>query len=96
MTTIKLSKPTKLNGSELTEINLDLESLKGKDLIELETAFRNLYRGVYVPVLSIDLRFQALVAGRVSGINPEDLGELRAPDFNAMCSEVQNFLLSAG
>jgi hypothetical protein len=94
--TIKLSKPTKINGSELTEINLDLESLRGKDLIELETTFRNLYRGVFVPVLNIDLRYQTLVAGRVCGINPEDLGELYAPDFTAMCTEVQNFLLSAG
>jgi hypothetical protein len=96
MTTIKLSRPTAIDGKELTEINLDLESLKGKDLIELDTAFRRLYRGEYVPVLNIDSRYQCLVAGRASGINPEDLGELYAPDFSAMCAEVQNFLLSAG
>jgi hypothetical protein len=93
---LKLSKPTQINGSELTEINLDLESLKGKDLMELETSFRRLYRGEYVPVINIDSRYQAIVAGRVSGINPEDLGELYAPDFAAMCSEVQSFLLSGG
>jgi Phage tail assembly chaperone proteins, E, or 41 or 14 len=96
VTTVKLSRPTKINGSELTEINLDLEALKGKDLMELDTAFRRLYRGEYVPVLNIDSRYQCLVAGRACGINPEELGELYAPDFSAMCGEVQNFLLSAG
>jgi hypothetical protein len=96
MKIIKLSKPTKVNGQELTEISLDLESLKGKDLIELETAFRRLYRGEYVPVLNIDSRYQSIVAGRASGINPEDLGELYAPDFAAVCGEVQSFLLSSG
>ena len=93
MKVIQLHRPTKINGSELTEIKLDLESLKGRDLIELETSFRRMYRGEYVPVLNIDQRYQAFVAGRVCGINPEDLGELSAPDFSAICTEVQNFLL---
>jgi hypothetical protein len=96
MKIIQLSRPTKINGSDITEISLDLESLKGKDLIELETAFRRLYRGEYIPVLNIDSRYQSLVAGRASGINPEDLGELYAPDFAAVCSEVQNFLFNTG
>jgi hypothetical protein len=96
MRTIKLSKPTKINGSEIEEINLDLESLKGKDLMELENSFRKFYRGEFVPALNIDSRYQMFVAGRASGINPEDLGELYAPDFVALCGEVQNFLLSAG
>jgi tail assembly chaperone E/41/14-like protein len=93
---LKLSKPTQVNGSEITELNLDLETLKGKDLMELETSFRKLYRGEYVPVVNIDSRYQVLVAGRVCGVHPDDLGELYAPDFAAMCSEVQSFLLSGG
>jgi Phage tail assembly chaperone proteins, E, or 41 or 14 len=96
MSILKLSKPIKIDGKDLTEIGLDLENLKGKDLMELETAFRRAYRGEYVPVLNIDSRYQAFVAGRASGINPEDLGELYAPDFAAMCAEVQNFLLGSG
>jgi ribulose bisphosphate carboxylase small subunit len=93
---LKLSKPTQINGTEITELNLDLESLRGKDLMECETGFRKRYRGEYVPVVNIDSRYQAHVAGRVCGINPEDLGELYAPDFAAMCAEVQSFLLSGG
>jgi hypothetical protein len=96
MRVVKLSKPQKINGADISELNLDLESLKGRDLIELESGFRMMHRGEYIPVLAIDMRFQAWVAGRVSGINHEDLLELYAPDFNAMCSEVQSFLLSGG
>lgn len=96
MTTVQLSKPTKINGTELTEINLDLGSLKGKNLLELETGFRQLYRNEYIPVVNIDARYHAFVAGRVCGINPEDLGELDAPDFVEVCTTVQNFLLSGG
>ena len=92
---LKLQKAVQINGSELSEIDLDLEKLKGKDLLELETGFRRMYRGEYVPVLNIDSRFQVWVAGRACGINPEDLGELYAPDFAMVCQEVQNFLLSS-
>jgi Phage tail assembly chaperone proteins, E, or 41 or 14 len=96
MRTITLKQPIKINGSDIREINLDLESLKGRDLIELESGFRSTHRGEYVPVLNIDMRFQAWVAGRVSGINHEDLLDLYAPDFSSMCSEIQSFLLSGG
>ena len=95
MKTFKLQKPVKLNGSEISEVNLELDTLKGKDLLELETGFRRMYRGEYVPVINLDTRFQAWVAGRACGINPEDLGELYGPDFVAICQEVQNFLLSS-
>jgi hypothetical protein len=93
---LSLLKPVQINGAEISELNLDLESLKGKDLMELETGFRRQYRGEYLPVINIDARYQAFVAGRVCGINPEDLGELYAPDFAAMCATVQSFLLSGG
>jgi len=94
--TIKLTRPQKINGSELTEISLDLDNLKGRDLLELETGFRARHRGEYIPVAHIDMRYQAHVAGRVCGINPDDLAELAAPDFAAICAEVQSFLLSGG
>ena len=96
MRTITLSRPTQINGSEITEIQLDLENLKGRDLIELESGFRKLYRGEFIAALNLDSRYQAFVAGRACGINPDDLGDLYAPDFVVVCSEVQSFLLSAG
>lgn len=93
---VKLDQTVQINGSEISELNLELEKLKGKDIVDLETGFRQMYRGEYIPVLNLDIRYQAFVAGRVCGINPEDLGELYAPDFEEVCSQVQNFLLKTG
>lgn len=93
---VKINRPVQLNGKELTEIDLKLEDLRGNDIIEIDTGFKQLYKGEFVPVSSIDLRFQVLVAGRVSGFNPQDLGQLYAPDFMNVCSTVQNFLLTSG
>ena len=95
MKTFTLQKPVQLNGSEITEVKLDLENLKGKDLLELEAGYRQTHRGQYIPIIHMDTGFQAWVAARACGINPEDLGELYAPDFAAVCQEVQNFLLSS-
>jgi hypothetical protein len=92
---IKLSQPTQINGSQLTEIDLQLEVLKGKDLLELDAGFKKYVRE-YIPVPYLDLRFQTFVAGRVCGINPEDLGEVSAPDLVEICTAVQNFLLKSG
>jgi Phage tail assembly chaperone proteins, E, or 41 or 14 len=95
-TVLKLSKPTKINGSEIEEITLELENLRGKDLMELESGFRKFYRGEFVAALNLDSRYQLWVAGRACNLNPEDLAELYAPDFVALTGEVQSFLLSAG
>jgi hypothetical protein len=93
---IKLTESTQINGSEYTELDLAIEKLKGKELIELDSGFKKYNRGEYIPVPYLDLRFQVFVAGRVTGINPEDLGELLAPDLIEVCTAVQNFLLKSG
>jgi Phage tail assembly chaperone proteins, E, or 41 or 14 len=93
---LKLTRPTQINGSEITELTLDLESLRGKDLMELESGFRKFYRGEFVAALNLDSRYQLWIAGRACNLNPEDLAELYAPDFVAVTGEVQSFLLSAG
>jgi hypothetical protein len=91
---VKLTEPQQINGSEITEIDLKIEKLKGKVLLELAAGYRK-YNREYTPVLELDRGFQAFVAGSVCGINPEDLGELLAPDFVEVCTTVQNFLLKS-
>jgi hypothetical protein len=93
---VKLTEPQQINGSEITEIDLQIEKLKGKALLELASGYRKYNRGEYTPVIELDRGFQAFVAGSVCGINPEDLGELLAPDFVEVCTTVQNFLLKSG
>jgi len=90
---VEFENSQKLNGSEIKELDLvDLDKLKGRDIIELETAFRQLYKG-YVPVPAIDMRFQALVAARAAKINPKDLEELDADAFMQVCATVRDFLV---
>jgi hypothetical protein len=99
---VKLDSPIRLPGigsngdSEVKELDLKLEQLKGKDIIELETSFRRLYKGEYIPVANLDARYQIMVAGRVSGYNPFELAEqLSAPDFVEVTTTIQNFLLKS-
>ena len=92
----KLSKPTKINGSEITELTLELDDLRGRDLMELENAFRARRRGEFVAALNLHSGYHLEVAGRACGLNPDDLAELYAPDYVALTGEIQNFLLSAG
>jgi hypothetical protein len=89
-----LSKPTQLNGKEYTEIDMDIESLIGDDICELEAGFRTLYRGDGASMIpDMDSRYLVMVAGRCAKINPKDLGQLGAQDFKALCTNVRNFLL---
>jgi hypothetical protein len=90
--TIKLSTPTQLNGKEYTEITMDFKGFKGKHVIELESAFRSMYKE-YTPIPDVDVRYLAIVAGYASKINAKDLEELDAPDFKEVCSAVRNFII---
>jgi hypothetical protein len=92
---VKLTEPQQINGSEIAEIDLKIEKLKGTELLEIASGYRK-YSREFTPVLELDRGFQAFVAGRMCGINPEDLGELLAPDFIEVCTTVQNFLLKSG
>jgi len=94
---LKLRKPTQINGVEIKELNLDgLEELKGDDLTSMETGFKVMHSREFIPVINLDSRYHMWIAGRVLGINPEDLGKLYAPDYVALGTAIQNFLTSGG
>lgn len=89
--TVTFDTPQKLNGSEILELVLDFTKYKGKDIIELQTGFRQLYRE-YVPMPNVDIRYQAMVAGYVAKVNPADLAELDGDVFEEVCAAVRNFI----
>jgi Phage tail assembly chaperone proteins, E, or 41 or 14 len=96
MRRVKLIKPTQLNGKEYEELNLDgLDLLRGKDLRECKDAFAQLYRGEIIPILNIDDRYLMLVTSAVVKINPKDLENLWAPDYEEVCTTVRNFLMKS-
>ncbi|HXB10657.1 MAG TPA: hypothetical protein VNZ45_01620 [Bacteroidia bacterium] len=91
LVTVTLSEPQKLNGSVRDKIELDFSGMKGATLRELVGAFNALYKE-YVPVPTVDLRFQIIVAGFAAKMNPQDLEELEAPDYIKVCGVVRDFL----
>jgi hypothetical protein len=89
--TVPLSEPQKLNGSVVDKITLDFSGMKGGTLSELVGSFNALYKE-YVPVPTVDMRFQIIVAAFAAKMNPKDLEELDAPDYIKVCGAVRDFL----
>jgi len=93
-TTVKLSRPLKVNDKELTEIVLDLEKLTGEDveacLLEASEA-----TGRPVAVKQVDTGFHAQLAAVASGVPVERLRALSAPDYIRVTTAVQGFLLAS-
>ncbi len=89
---IQLHKPIELNGETVSEINLDLESLTGDDLIKAETEYTAI-NGALVGVPELSKAYLIHVAARAAKMNPEDLRGLAAKDYSKLTMEVQSFLL---
>jgi hypothetical protein len=88
---IKLTEPQQINGVEIAEVDLKLEKLKGKELLELAVGYRKYNRGEYTPVLELDRGFQAFVAGRVSGYNHSYAGYDQYTSLDTRCNEANNW-----
>jgi hypothetical protein len=89
---VKFKKPQKLNGTEIEELELDFVPIKGRDIKELARTFSQLYKD-YTPLLTVDLRFQELVAARASKLNPLDLEQLDGDEYMEVLEAARNFLL---
>jgi N-acetylmuramoyl-L-alanine amidase len=88
---IKLTEPQQINGVEIAEVDLKLEKLKGKELLELAVGYRKYNRGEYTPVLELARGFQAFVAGRVSGYNHSYAGYDQYTSLDTRCNEANNW-----
>jgi hypothetical protein len=93
MPVVEFNKPVEYNGAEITALVLDLESMSGDDLIELENGYRTLNKGKYIPVPDIEKGYQIMVAAFSLKVNPSVLRKLPAGDFNKICEAVRDFLL---
>jgi hypothetical protein len=92
---VKFKKPQKLNGSEITELELNFDPIKGRDIKEIARSFNQLYKD-YAPILTVDLRFQELVAARAAKLNPADLDQLDGDEYLEVLDAARNFLLRTG
>lgn len=89
---VKLQRPIDIKGEKVEKIVLNLDSLTGKDILSVNQELR--LRGV-VGMNTVFTTEEGLmiVASKVSGILPDDLERLSAPDFLEVTAQVSNFLM---
>ena len=89
---IKLKKPIRHQGQEVSEIDLDLDALTGDDLIAVED---QIFKTGGNPLQNTDLSrvYHITVAARALHMPVETLRGMCARDFARVVNEVRNFLL---
>lgn len=88
-----LRKKVEYKGVEYQELNMDLESLTGTDMIKANAKLRK--AGVDIddlmPVLNME--YQVLLAAKAANVPKEVIEKMDARDFLEITMEVQSFLL---
>ena len=87
---ITLKKPCSFEGKEYTELDLDIDSLTGQDLIDATSEARA--RGDKSMVIELSKLYQAVVAAKAAGVLPELIIKLPAKDFVRVTAVTQSFL----
>jgi len=87
---IKLTKPVTIDGNVVSKLVLDLDNIKGSDIIAVEREVRA--QGDLSPNPLFTSFGLATVAAKASGINVDDIQNLHAPDFVQVTNTVSNFL----
>jgi hypothetical protein len=89
---INLVKPLKIDGNKIEKLDLKLDDLTGEDIlkIDLELRTEGHPRGME-DIFNQNVLLK--LASKASGIIPDDLKRLSAPDFLEVTFTVRNFLL---
>lgn len=88
---IELSRPVVLNGQEYTKLELDLDSITGRDLIKAEVEARVIAGPS--PVSELSKPYNAVVAAKAAKVPVDTILDLPAKDFTTVTMMVQDFLL---
>ena len=91
MQVVKLNNPIMVNGTEVMEVTLDFDQIRGKDLIAAEKEVRKM--GDTTPAVFLSMDFQAVVAAKLVGVPVEDIFEMTSTDLKNIVLPVANFLL---
>ena len=89
----EFAKPVTFEGKEYTGLDLDLERLTGKDLINIEAEMTA--RGVTAIMPEISKGYQMLVAARAAKVPVELIEELPIKEASAITMKVVNFLFAS-
>lgn len=92
METLKLKKPVKIDGAEVTEIKYDLEHLTGNDL---EVALQDMKKnGIQVGAIELDPSYHMALFAQAAGIAYEDVKRMGAKDCKNAIAVVRSFFIS--
>ncbi|AJQ29021.1 phage tail assembly protein [Pelosinus fermentans] len=87
---ITFNKPFIFEEKEYTELNLDLEALTGKDLLEASREVRTI--GETSPVVELSKSYYAVVGAKAAKVPIDLVLALPAKEFSQLTVEVQSFL----
>jgi hypothetical protein len=92
----KLLKPITFEGEEVTEIEYDFDSLKGRDIIKAEREVGIAGSGDAKLMLYASPEFQSVVFAKAAKQPVELIQDLYAPDFAEVTALVMSFLMARG
>ena len=95
MNDITLSKPAVIAGNEATKLVMDLDELKGSDIMTAQSEFNRANQG-FVGVAEMQPEYQARLAACALGCTFQELAALPARDFMAVTGAVYGFLFEPG
>ena len=93
MQTIALNKPVTFDGKEYTKLELDFDSLTGRELMKAEAEAKALNPGGFAPVLELSKPYQVVVAAKAAKVPADVIIDLSGSDYTKVTVAAQNFLL---
>lgn len=88
---VELSKPFKYEGKEITEIDLNMEDMNGRELID--AGVESLGLGYDHPIKEYSKGYLASIAAKAAGCTVDMIMALPARDFTLVTIAVQDFLM---
>lgn len=88
----EFKKPYEFDGDEYTEIEVDIENLKGSDIAAAKKQFAS--SGNFAPIPAADSEFCAMILASASGKPLDFFTDMPAKDYFAITQQVSNFLLA--
>ncbi|SMF88149.1 hypothetical protein SAMN05661091_4141 [Paenibacillus uliginis N3/975] len=94
-TVIKLSRPVVWEDAEIKELRIDIATLSGDDIMDIESDFMDFVRGqrnVYVAFKVDHPGYLAVLAAKGAGVHPNLMKKLSARDFLKATGAAKDFL----
>ena len=88
---IALSKELTIKGELVKEVELDFDSLTGRDLTKAEKEAR--LTGDQNIMIIFSMVYHAAIVAKLLGVTYDDVLDLPAGDFTKLTASVSNFLL---